>query len=611
AHLQELFDLLPASYFGAGRIKRIFLKSPRQEDAHFSAYDAATGSLYLYSGAFSGSRRNMTALFLHETGHGNAARYRANAEGDSQIPLAVRQDVAQAHQVIVGKKALFALEWAGGKAERLRMQGEKFEEWLADVQLAYVAAGPELRAFIHGLPKNSPERQAWEYVYAEISERIFSGTEYDYVPSSRPRPTTPPDQRKTLKYIPGGKAEAKDLGPVPTRIEVPEIYLQNSEGPQHAVESVNWGGIAAGRHPGIGYKPQNEDRFSIGSFNLPDGTHVVRSFVIDGMGGQGQGKGEFAGVYIRYVVEQASRHPKMSLEEALLMADRQLQEHPIHREIAQQFGLDKAPGAVAVGMETRDLGKNGYEVKFAHIGDSEGFLMDSHFNVDSQAYTTREPITNRVLPRGLTLFQRINPFRNAVDQALGSRQEDKPDIRVDTATHQAKKGAIAVLGSDGLFENYIGKGEMSEVLKASGAKTARQMQKALFNEAMIRMLILDRFKAADRCGQAITHEDFVQAYQQVWGAPPPAGKWRYEGMILQSNGLVLDPRVNPQHDPAKGIRGSFKRDNITALVQVLGERVTSKAKEDEGFLAGVLPPTAPFAVPQPSPILKKLMELKR
>ncbi|HEX5035229.1 MAG TPA: hypothetical protein VFW62_12185, partial [bacterium] len=78
AQLQELFDLLPASYFGAGRIKRIFLKSPRQDDAHFSAYDATTGSLYLYSGAFAGSKRNMAAIFLHETGHANAARYRLN-----------------------------------------------------------------------------------------------------------------------------------------------------------------------------------------------------------------------------------------------------------------------------------------------------------------------------------------------------------------------------------------------------------------------------------------------------------------------------------------------------------------------------------------------------
>jgi ppGpp synthetase/RelA/SpoT-type nucleotidyltranferase/serine/threonine protein phosphatase PrpC len=633
AQVKELLDLLPASFFASGKLKRIFFKSPRQEDAHFSAYDAANGSLYLYAGAFNGSRRNLAGLFLHEAGHANAVRYRSNHEGDSQIPMTVRQDIALAHHVIVQQKALFALDWAGGKAERLRMQEKSLEEFLADVQLAYVAAGPELRAHYRSLPVGSAERRAWDYLYAELSDRVFGGLEFEYNNRPSSPPPVPPrvafDQRPTLKYIPGGKsapaeksksvppppsgksATAKDPGPLPTRIEVPASYLQKAEGPAQKVESLNWGGIAAGRDPGFGPKAtNNEDRYSIGSFNLPDGTHVVRSFVIDGMGGQGQGKGEFAGVFIRYVVEEASKHPKMNLEDAITMADRQLMEHPTHRQIAKEFGLDKAPGAVVVGMETRSLGNDEYQVKFAHVGDSEGFLMDSHFNVDAQAYTTREPITNRVLPRGLTLFSRINPFRNGVDQALGSRQEGKIDLRVDTADHKAKKGTIAVLGSDGLFENFIGKSEMSEVLQASGAKTARQMQKTLLNEALMRMYVFDRFKAEGRLGQAITHQDFAAAYQAIWGAPPPAGKWRYEGMILESSGLVTDPRIDPAHDHAKGIRGSFKRDHVTVLVQVLGERVTSKAEEENGFLPGVLPPASAFAAPEPSPVLKRLMELK-
>ncbi|HKY62802.1 MAG TPA: hypothetical protein VJR29_05215 [bacterium] len=614
AQLQELFDFLPASYFGAGRIKRIFLKSPRQDDAHFSAYDAATGSLYLYSGAFAGSKRNMAAIFLHETGHGNAARYRLNSEGDSQIPWAVRHDVAQAHRVIVKGKALFALEWGGGKAERLRMQEQSFEEWLADVQLAYVAAGPELRAHINKLPENSAERKAWDYVYTELSDRVFEGTEYDY-PNPAGTKTLPPDQRKTLKYIPGGKSEtpAKDPGPVPTRIEVPEAYLHAAQGAQHTVESVNWGGIAASRHPGIGAKEKgnNEDRYSIGSFDLPDGSHVTRSYVIDGMGGQGEGKGELAGVFIRYVLENASRHPQMKLEDAIQMADRQWMEHPTHREIAGRLGLDKAPGAVVLGMEVHDKGKGDYDVKFAHVGDSEGFLMDAGFNVDPAAYTTREFLTNRVLPRGLTLFMRVNPYRNAVDQALGSRQKDQPALRVDTSTHKAQKGQIAVLGSDGLFENFIGKGEMADLLKASGAKTSGQMQMVLMNEALIRMSIFDRFARENRCGQAITHGDYVQAYQEVWGSPPPAGQWRYEGMILTGKGLILDPRVDQATDKAKGYRGSFKRDNITVLVQILGEKVTSKAKAEENFRpAAILGPTGPMTIPDPSPILEKLMNLK-
>ncbi|HEX5034411.1 MAG TPA: hypothetical protein VFW62_08035, partial [bacterium] len=331
-----------------------------------------------------------------------------------------------------------------------------------------------------------------------------------------------------------------------------------------------------------------------------------------GMGGQGEGKGEFAGVFIRYVLENASRHPEMKLEDAILMADRQLMEHPVHREVADRLGLDKAPGAVVVGIEIREKGKDEYDVKYAHVGDSEGFLMDANFNVDPTAYTTREFLTNRVLPRGLTLFMRVNPYRNAVDQGLGVRQENQTDIRVDTATHTAKKGQIVVLGSDGLFENFIGKGEMAELLKASGARTSQQMQLVLMNEALIRMSIFDRFSTEGRIGQAITHEDFVQAYQQVWGSPPPAGKWRYEGMILQPKGLILDPTVDAARDKAKGYRGSFKKDNITVLVQVLGEKVTSKAKADENFRpAAILGPTGPMEIPSPSPILEKLMNMQR
>lgn len=619
--LKELLDLLPASFYGEGRIKRIFLKSPRQEDAHFSAFDAANGSLYLYSGAFNGSRRNMAALFLHEAGHSNAVRYRMSGEGDPQIPWEVRREVAAHHKTLSEMGAHFGLDWAGGKAERLRLQGENLEEFLSELQLAYVTAGPQLRAHIRSFPEGSAQRQAWDYLYTELSGRVFGGMEYDY-PGSKP-PPLPFGDRPTLKMVRGGKpdsvppsqAPAKGLGPVPTNIVVPDAYLEKAQGLDHSIESMNWGGIAASRHPGFGPKGKspNEDRYSVSAINMPDGSRVIRSFVIDGMGGQGEGKGEFAGVFIRYVVEHAAAHPGMKLEDAILMADRQLIEHPVHRDIAARNGLDKAPGAVVVGMEVHDKGMGNYNVKFANVGDSEAFLMDSNFNVDPQAYTAREFGTNAVLPRGQTLFARVNPLRNAVDQAVGSRQEGKLDIRVETATHAAKRGQIVVAGSDGLFENFTGKSEMAELLRLSGAKTAEQMQTVLINETLIRMAIYDRFIEEKRTGTAITHEDYAQAYQKIWGATPPAGKWRYEGLILTAKGLILDPSVDPLHDKAKGYRGSFKFDNVTALVQVLGEKVTSKPKdEDKNFRPQAILGPAPRAeLPEPTPMLKRLMEIKR
>ncbi|MFO1463098.1 MAG: hypothetical protein U1F66_04930 [bacterium] len=580
--LNRLLQLLPASMLGSGRLNRIHLRAPRQGDAHFGAYDAADGSLYLYSGGFQGSRRNLAALFLHELGHPNAERYHTNAKGDPKIPLKTRTQMQQAHATLAKLRALYAVDWAEGAEARRARQAKDLDEFLSDLQLAYVAAGPALRAHIRGYREGSPERQAWDFVYSELRDRIFGGLEYDFV-------NLPPPPRPGLKVLPGGKAKAP---PVP--IQVPDAFLSSETGPQNAVQELRLGGLAAGRDPGVGRYAHNEDRFAVARFTAPDGKQVVRYFAIDGMGGH-QG-GEFAAVFTQYVLQEAGKNPGLSLEEAIRLADRKMLEHPTFKK------MEGDPGAVVVGVEVKPLGPEGYEVRFADVGDAEGMIFTHDFQLQENAYTAKEPRSDRKLPRGQTYIARIDPNAHVVDQALGGHyREGKKALDIAVESHRAKAGSIVVAGSDGLTENFISKDEIGEVLRQSGARTAAEMELALRNEALIRMHILQEFRKQDRFGQAITHDDYVAAYRKVWKQDPPAGTWRYEGMVLHSRGQVVNPAKNPNVDGNKAyFVGKFKLDNVSVVVQVLGQEVGSgKAPPPRpNFLPPPLPPLAAAGLPK-------------
>ncbi len=576
--LNALLQKLPASLIAGGGLKKIFLKSPRQEDAHFGAYDAADGSLYLYSGSFQGSRRNLAALFLHEIGHPTAERYRTDAQGDAKIPLKDRQAMHRAHETLARDKALFALDWGRGRADRLKKQAGDFSEFVSDLHVAYVAAGPALRAHIRGLPEGSPAREAWNLVYGELRDRVFGGLEYDF--SKLPPPPRP---KPGLRRIPGGKAERPLAA-----IQVPASVLQSEVGPQNAIREERIPGLAAGRDPGVSRYAHNEDRFSVVRFSGPGGKKVTRYFAIDGMGRHAGG--EFAAVLAEHVLKEAAARPGVSLEEAIRLADQKMVEHPEHKR------LKGNPGAVVVGVEVRELGGDVYELRFADVGDAEAMVFRPDFELQGNAYTARELGGKRKLPRGQTVHARIHPLAARVDQALGGHYpEGHQELRVGTETHRAKKGAIVVAGSDGLTENFISKDEIGDVLRFSGARNAAEMELALRNEALLRMHIRAAFKAEGRFGETITHRDFVAAYRKVWGKNPPPGEWRHEGMTLTELGHVVDMRKDPDTDGISAhFVGHFKGDNVTVIVQRLGEETDGNTPS--GVRPDFLPPPLPKVV---------------
>ncbi|MCC6274003.1 MAG: hypothetical protein IT572_11115, partial [Deltaproteobacteria bacterium] len=576
--LNALLQKLPASLMAGGGLKRIFLKSPRQEDAHFGAYDAADGSLYLYSGSFHGSRRNLAALFLHEIGHPTAERYRTDAGGDPKIPLKDRQAMHRAHETLAREKALFALDWGQGRADRLKKQAGDFTEFVSDLHVAYVAAGPALRAHIRGLPEGSPAREAWNLIYGELRDRVFGGLEYDF--SKLPPPPRP---KSGLRTIPGGKAERPLAA-----IQVPAAVLQSEIGPQNAIREERLPGLAAGRDPGVGRYAHNEDRFAIVRFSGPGGKKVTRYFAIDGMGGHAGG--EFAAVLAEHVLKEAAARPGVSLEEAIRLADQKMVEHPEHQR------LKGNPGAVVVGVEVRELGGDVYELRFADVGDAEAMVFRPDFELQGDAYTARELGGTRKLPRGQTVHARIHPLAARVDQALGGHYpHGHQELRVGTETHRAKKGAIVVAGSDGLTENFISKEEIGDALRFSGARNAAEMELALRNEALLRMHIRAAFKAEGRFGDKITHRDFVAAYRKVWGKNPPPGEWRHEGMTLTELGHVVDMRKHPDADGISAhYVGHFKADNVTVIVQRLGEEADGNTPG--GVRPDFLPPPLPKVV---------------
>ncbi|MCE9625829.1 MAG: hypothetical protein K8R69_10335, partial [Deltaproteobacteria bacterium] len=480
---------------------------------------------------------------------------RTDAQGDRKIPTSTRIGMHEAHRLLANSGALFAVDWAEGQGGRLEKQAGSFDEFMADLHLAYVAAGPSLRAHIRSLPEGSPAREAWDLIYGELRDRIFGGLEYDF--SSLP----PVPPKPGLKLIPGGKQPPKP----PTAIEVPQGFLDAQIGPHNAIQEKHAKGLAAGRDPGVGRHEHNEDRFAVAKLKAADGKPMTRFFAIDGMGGH-EG-GEFAAVFTQYILEAALRNPHISLEAAVKLADKKMLQHPEFKRLKGE------PGAVLAGVEAKQISDSLYEVRLVDVGDSEAMVFEENFQLQGEAYTTKEPRSSKKLPRGQTLITRLDPFAHVVDQAVGGHYRDgKNELDVGVEVHYARKGSIAVAGSDGFTENFVSKDEIGEVLRNSGAKNAAEMELALRNEALLRMNIFQDFRASGRLGQAITHADFVKAYEKVWKQTPPAGKWRYEGLILLEKGRVVDPSKDPKRDgTAAYFRGTFKLDNISVVVHVLGE----------------------------------------
>lgn len=190
AYLNDLFKLLPDSMLANPRLREIALNVSRKGPGKLSSYDEHSNTAFIYSGAFTGTRQNMAALFFHELGHSTAERYAAGPEGDPSIPQPVRQRMNEAQAILAKSNAMLGLDWADGAKGRAGYQ-HTFVEFLAEMNMMYVTAGPKLRQHIESFSKGSKEREAWDFVYAEMRDRVFHGLEYGYSGAEAPRPTQP------------------------------------------------------------------------------------------------------------------------------------------------------------------------------------------------------------------------------------------------------------------------------------------------------------------------------------------------------------------------------------------------------------------------------------
>ncbi len=177
-YILETLRLLPESFLASGYLQAIHIGTSRR-----GAYvGAAMGSafenreVYLYSGALEGTRDLFLGYLLHEMGHSTAERYHAE-DGDARIPLEVRTRMERDFNIVAAARRGFGLDWAHGIESRLAYTGESYDEFLAEMNLHYVAAGPRLREYIRSIPEPQV-RDAYQRIYDEIRDRVFSGREY-------------------------------------------------------------------------------------------------------------------------------------------------------------------------------------------------------------------------------------------------------------------------------------------------------------------------------------------------------------------------------------------------------------------------------------------------
>src|SRR5262245_3142580 len=274
-------------------------------------------------------------------------------------------------------------------------------------------------------------------------------------------------------------------------------------------------GITAASHSGIGYTPHNEDRYFFAK--KADG----RSFLMttDGLGGHDDG--EVAAEIVRRAFEGGIGED-LSIPEIMERAHQAIlaynREDYIPSKISN-FGRFN-PGAVAVALEVRPLGEGLFRGEFWTVGDSEAIVLrispqDESFQVVH--HTTRP--TNDEFERkqngevfGKTpdgrlaledLFEHRQIYYQPVESFLGAG--DGVVLHHQGCTLQA--GDIVIVGSDGFFDNFGSHEVIGKIITQSGAKTASEIHEALFQEALIRMALLEIGNNQD-----LSHELYVNAY---------------------------------------------------------------------------------------------------
>lgn len=353
------------------------------------------------------------------------------------------------------------------------------------------------------------------------------------------------------------------------------------------------GGIAARSNQGQYSKPTNEDRYLI--MTLPGGRSLIAA--IDGVGGHTGG--ERAAEIARQVVARAVAAGR-SVEEALGLARQAIQQD----NVAIPKGK---PDAVGIFIEVAPAAGGRYRARFLNISDSEAIVIRPGLS-DPIVHTTGRP-TELVrlmnaglgtplnltpdgrLARGQTMVWRIDPNANVVEHTIGS------DAAVHTTSpvEDLLPGDIILAGSDGLFENFGSHDVIVELIRQSGARTPAAINQVVMEEALLRQAL---YKLS-RGGRTLDHELYVQAYRLVHeGRDPPAG-WAgmYETASIgrparDAEGRIrLDAQGRPLAnfhpgpftiDPEGNVRAAggvivdhFKRDNVTLVVQVVGQDITA------------------------------------
>ncbi len=190
-YIAQILQTLPPTFFSAQSPEgHRYLRSIRLGSGRVGIRGAAMDSafkgdtVYLYSGALEGPRRNLMGLLLHELGHSTANRYALSREEnhgetppDSGIPADVRKQMHLSFDVLRNKGALYGLDWMGGKESRKEYTAMSFGEFIAEFHLHYVADGPGLRAHIASL-RDPQARAAYQSIYDELKTRAFAGREY-------------------------------------------------------------------------------------------------------------------------------------------------------------------------------------------------------------------------------------------------------------------------------------------------------------------------------------------------------------------------------------------------------------------------------------------------
>ncbi|MBL7685197.1 MAG: hypothetical protein JNK65_04075, partial [Deltaproteobacteria bacterium] len=435
--------------------------------------------------------------------------------------------------------------------------------------------------------KTSPQALAkpvidfWKIWVPAFSEMHFENTSYaSKTIDSNERPfmlhdLRRPDFKPSTAPALGPKGASSSFVTPPIQSQMGERFAQ-----QHLIQK----NLAAQTDPGRGYKNHNEDRYVVLNLKDSDGNEVTRSFVIDGMGGH-EG-GEFAAVFYQQFLEKFAADLSRPLDRMIHEMDQSIQKHP------EWLRLQGSPGAVLVGIETRKLSSENYEVKFSDVGDAEAFVLQPMQNENGKIEYEVGPYTAKKMdedyqmtlprPRGETVMARVDPMANRVDQAVGGHyRPGHTSLSISNASHEVKAGSFVIAGSDGLFENYISFEDMKQSFEAAHSSDPVQIQRILMNEALVRMSVLNQFEQEKRFGQKMTHEDYEKAYQAVWGEKPKS-KWKFEGYVLQRSRLggdVIDPSKDIQKDGIKDyVKGHFKKDNVSVIVQKLGEMKSSSSQ---------------------------------